>query len=180
MDNVNRDIQGTKILFLDEESKAQTLESIPSTVKSLYIEIKIGKIPSKKEKRKTRFIKIGLTTNSSLEGGKKTAVYESEEDFGCGWITHEGVNVCEAPYILEGRVVGCSIQQLDFNGTIFVTYAFSINGENVGGRSYLEPGKFYPTVHSNIEGLEIEINFGDKPYQFPLGILYIFKYYTKV
>ena len=188
MDSVNGGIQGTKIVFLDEENTARTLEGIPSTVKSLYIEFMMSKVSSDEDKRdeedgneedsdeEDKCIIFGLTTSDKLEFGQnrdnQSPTYVSVMSHGI--MDQDGEMIYEDPAVLEGNVIGFSIQQVDLNGTRFVTYAFSINGENIGRRRYLEPGKFYPTIHSNIEGLELETNFGDKPYQFPLGILLIF------
>jgi hypothetical protein len=101
-----------------------------------------------------------------------------------GIMDQDGEMIYEDPAILEGNVIGCSIQQVDLNGTRFVTCAFRINGENIGRRRYLKPGKFYPTIETEmglgLEGLELETNFGENPYQFQLGSLLIFIFYINV
>ena len=134
-------------------------------MKPLQLEIKI--IKGFKDSSRSGLV-IGFTTTGdiSLPGmSQNTSAYVCVGNN--GFIRQDSQQLKNAPAIYEGDVVGCSIWKTQLNDTNITSYIITNNGKIIGERRYLESSILYPTIRGF--GLEIETNFGEEQFQFPIG-----------
>ena len=114
------------------------------------------------------YITIGLsktspeTRDGNIPGNFiGSAGYQSNS----GRMMADGNVVKAVDKLAVGDTLGCGFYRLIVDGTIFLRFYFTKNGEYLDGSGYLEEGEYYPTI-AMMYGGKVQTNFGENKFQF--------------